>query len=769
MPTITMTAGARPDTTAEQRKLEQLLNSLIQGTSRPMPVEASADPRIRVLESADHSQAVILFEIAGESDDSDTAYIVCGVHAPEEALAAARDSVLHINPVNGVAEVLHETRITASAAPAPSPDTDTQPAAKRSAAETGPHRYSGARIAADGHTPESLYRELGLNRKLSEQVLATTTSMMFLRSLDKAPAWQSAAFRELASGYSVDEVREDLRLQSAEDRTPDPTASEQEKVLAAINQPAAQLEFTYIGDTVDALRDVIESGDFGRWKVFLHPQQRNLATRWLSGSGRVFGGAGTGKTVVAVHRAVNIHKGLLTGRKSGKTGTRILLTTYTRGLAASLRSMVTALDPGALAEDPGDEGIVVTGIDSLARSIVADASPRARAEATENVLGRSLLVAPRCVSAQKEAEELEAAVSATGVTLPGTKGHGAFLRQELTDVVLPGRITSKRDYLRVPRTGRGVALNRAERIAVWTVLDSYLASCAQSAKVGWETMAAIAAAVLDERAVDGDPSSRLADHVIIDEAQDFHAGHWLLIRALVARGPNDIFISEDAHQRIYGNPMVLSRFGINTRGKASAGLRLNYRTTAENLDFAVNILTGEHFVNSEGDRDTVTGYHSERSGPEPVVRKCRSFAHEMDTAAEAIRKWRETEGPTRAVRIAVLTRTRNDAGRIVDALARRDIEAKFCKEANEVDERVVSVMTMHGAKGLEFTHVIVAGVSQDQIPQMYSFARLDDEAREEAMRRERSLLYVAASRARDELLVTTSGAPSEFLRSRIGS
>lgn len=129
------------------------------------------------------------------------------------------------------------------------------------------------------------------------------------------------------------------------------------------------------------------------------------------------------------------------------------------------------------------------------------------------------------------------------------------------------------------------------------------------------------------------------DHVLIDEAQYFHAGHWKSLRAVAKIGPNDIFIAKDSHQRFYGQRLVLRNYGIETRGRASTKLRVNYRTTRQNLGYATAILEGTEWVDSEEDQDDLHGYHSVRRGPAPVVLNSENKAEEAEALAARIQDW----------------------------------------------------------------------------------------------------------------------------------
>ncbi len=256
----------------------------------------------------------------------------------------------------------------------------------------------------------------------------------------------------------------------------------------------------------------------------------------------------------------------------------------------------------------------------------------------------------------------------------------------------------------------------------------------------------------------------IADHVLIDEAQDLHATHWALLRSLVAEGPNDLFIAEDSHQRIYGQPVVLGRLGIKIVGRARR-LTLNYRTTAQNLHFAVSVLAGAEYKDLEQGEESTTEYRSARLGPDPQLVECKDPADELDQVAALIRGWIEPDDEETKVdpsTIAVLTRGQNDRSQFVRALGERGIEARAL-DKNPATSGHVQVLTMHRAKGMEFSRVILAGVDHAHVPSAATLRSVPVEEQAEALLRERSLLYVAASRARDALVVTWSGRRSELL------
>lgn len=297
-------------------------------------------------------------------------------------------------------------------------------------------------------------------------------------------------------------------------------------------------------------------------------------------------------------------------------------------------------------------------------------------------------------------------------------------------------------------------LSCSGRKGVWAVVEASGGTAREAGTLDFFEAASIAAAHLEAT------EQRHARHALVDKGQDFKPCHWQVVRALVAQQPDDIFIAEDAHQRIYGQKLVLSACGIRTQGR-SRGLRLNYRTTEQNLARAVGVLTGQEVIDSEGETETMAGYYSARTCPMPDVRPFLTLTAELDHAAKLIEAWTQSEEVAPET-VAVLVRDRATRDRVVSGLGERGVDMRALA-AGAIKPGYPVALTMHRAKGTEFTRVLVLGVNKDSIPKGLMAYEYDDAELDEAKLRERSLLYVAASRARDELVVTYSGTPSALL------
>lgn len=692
------------------------------------PIKGATDARVRT-GRVDLNYRAILFRL--DPAGGDTTYVYMGTWKHDEANNLAEQSTLRVNKINGTVEgIIGElNREADQRAPVPA----------EARANTTPAQPS--LLADAGFTTGDLVDRLGLDPALAERALTAADDYVINTIAAEVDGWQGDALLDLACGTSIDDIREKY---SFTEPSVDENLDEDSRIIAALNRPASQMQFSYVDDN-EELRRVIEGGDFAAWRTFLHPEQRAYAQKDFNGAFRLSGGAGTGKTVVAIHRARRLWR--------SNPQARIILTTFNKTLAKGLEADLKILDPGVtIAKHPGEPGIYIAGIDKLANDIVNRAGDLAHA--TEAVFGASVDVSPKRTDPGRVWREI---VQTAGSTLDRRLAAPTFLENEYISVVLANKVTEIDQYIRVSRTGRGVRLSRGQRLAVWKLIESFRRHNRTDNSFTFPEILAVAAEHLriEQHAGRG----FIADHVLVDEAQDLHATHWALLRALVPEGRNDLFIAEDSHQRIYGQPVVLGRLGIKIVGR-SRRLTLNYRTTAQTLKFAIGILSGADYHDLEEGEESTLGYRSARLGPNPDRHHCNSLSDELDYVATTIQRW--TDEGAEPETIAVLTRGQNDRTQFVRALGERGIDARALDD-NPATAGHVQVLTMHRCKGMEFSRVVLAGIDDAHVPSQAALRTAPEEERAEAELRERSLLYVAASRARDELVVTWSGQPSALL------
>lgn len=698
------------------------------------PINNSSDARART-GRVDISNRAVLFKLQGSQHEA--SYVFIGTFPHDEAIAIAQKSRVNINPRNGVAELIPVDEQPARApATAPSPPPVAAPIDAEREAEQS--------LRAREFTVDD-FTGLGMDAAFAEGALDLQGSDAVLDYAEQAPAtWQASALLDVYTGESLTTVRDKYKLDQ-------PTAADSandDDLLAALKHPAAQMEFAFVEDD-EVLRAAIENPDFAAWRIFLHPEQRAYTTRSFNGPFRLAGGAGTGKTVVLLHRAREL--------QLRNTAARIVLTTFNRTLADALKQQLSVLDPRiAFASELGDPGIFVAGVDSIAHRVLTQmAKELGGSDGDQGAVAQVLGPRTAQVSRQTKAQMWAIAAEEHGAGLAPELRAPSFLEAEYATVVLPNLVTTRAEYLKSRRTGRGVSLNRARRNAVWDVVEAYRAAAAADATTDFEEKSAIAAQVLRNAGGQG-----LADHVLVDEAQDLSPSRFMLLRAIVAPGKDDIFIAEDSHQRIYGQPIVLGRYGINIVGRARR-LTLNYRTTEQNLLFALGILSGADYTDLVDELETVDAYRSSRRGPKPRLVAAASLTEEYDVVTKMVRQWLDAKVAPES--IGLLVPTRKEGESLPRALGDRGLTVTFVDRDSAGSSSTPQVMTMHRSKGMEFAKVILVGVGAKNMPRAYFIDALPEGDRADALRRERSLLYVAATRARDELVVVYAGAASELL------
>ena len=824
MATILLPSSKTKDATAKDPSLRAKIGPFISKLSTMTassglhlePIRGARDRRVRTARVTDFYRAV-LFELTA---DGEVVYVIHGIWPHDEAIKIAESVTVHVNPRNGITEVVNvgdlicldpraveEARRTAqaelaaaqreadelaretariqaanaearrrneeAARGADAGSASTQ-AADTDPVDTGSQRGEGGAVAGtavgaaavpgavvvpsrdqapvwpDGLTVEMLHDELGIDVRLGAAALAAQRESQLLDLASTARvSWQGEALLNLATGATIEEIREDFGLRPSRDVAAEPTDAD---LIAGLRTRAARSTFTWLESDED-LRRAIEGLSFAEWQLFLHPQQRALVERRANGPMRVSGGAGTGKTVIAVHRAVELAK---RDKASGQEP-RILLTTYTRNLADDLRRQVAQLEPRLpFTEKLSEPGVMVSGLDRVARMILQQAGARI------SPIAQAVIGQPRGRVLTYPRENVwQEVLTLMGDELPEGLRSADFLESEYELIVLPQRVTTLKQYLRVRRPGRGVALDRSKRAAVWKAMERYRDRSADLGVTSFDEQLALAAAWLDHEAALGTP--RPFRHVLVDEAQDLTPAHLQLLRALVEPGPDDLFLAEDSHQRIYGKKITLSHYGIQVRGR-SRRLTRNYRTTRQNLDVAFGILDPGTYEDMEGQAEE-HHYVSPRSGPEPLLLHATDRADELSKAAELLTVWLEQDRDSEdsaPESIAILVRDRYQRDAVVNGLAQHGIEARAVDREAAGRGRPV-VMTMHRAKGLEFRKVLLFDVSRNAIPRSLRDQQYSDADRDDALLRERSLLYVAATRARDQLAISWSGEASPLI------
>lgn len=495
------------------------------------------------------------------------------------------------------------------------------------------------------------------------------------------------------------------------------------------------------------------------WLIFLDDDQRRAVEASFAGMARVTGAAGTGKTVVALHRAARLASRTRTALLP-EDRLPVLFTSYIRSLPPILKGLYRKL-PNAI-----ENGVEFTNVDRLANEIVRDHG-----------------IIPK-IETWREVGILERVRNRLFPNGTGTRQldvDAVYLHEEI-ECMIKGRVnrdgefgnshtTAHELYLTRPRAGRGRSFSPLMRERIWQLYQAYQS---ELVRLGLMTYADVARMALELQKVDGKPWYSSA---IVDEAQDFTEVQLQLVRALVnGRTPpagrrDELLLVGDSAQTIYTGGLRLEELG-GIRGRAIV-LRRNHRNTKQIMRAAWACVGGFEVTTGDGGesvhRDSVD-MEVLRSGPVPrLVRACDLD----DQARYVVEQIKEYCVSTNSIVLdaGVLAYTNEQADYMHQHLRDADISSiRLCRDGPFPDNGVC-VATFDRAKGLEFSVAFVVGMSADgqQLPRSPIDAGRTDGGCSEQEALVASRLYVAMTRARDVLHVCFDGQISPLLKAGLGT
>jgi len=483
--------------------------------------------------------------------------------------------------------------------------------------------------------------------------------------------------------------------------------------------PDAQRRFRVVADS-DELQRALDY-PWEKWTVFLHPAQREIVQREFGGPARVAGSAGTGKTVVALHRAAHLAK--------THPDARVLLTTFSLTLAKNLRRKLRRLigNGRALNDRMAVRAINEVGIDLY-----------------ESEYGRARIPTPAMVR------------SLIGEASGAAETHRfspRFLETEWNEVVDAWQLDSWEAYRDVARLGRKTRLGEKQRALLWAIFERVRANLADQ---GLVTIPAIFATATNMLSND---CRRPADYVVVDEAQDVSVPQLRFLAALGGSRTDGLFFAGDLGQRIFQTPFSWMALGVDVRGR-SRTLRINYRTSHQIRHLADRLLPPV-LADVDGVSESRKGTVSAFNGPVPVIRIVKT-----EEEREVVASWltQRLQDGLQPHEIALFVRSEGELARAQAVVSETGVDAVVLDANTETTPGAVSICTMHIAKGLEFRAVAVMACDEDVIPLQSRIEQITDESDlKDVHDTERHLLYVACTRARDHLLVTGVDPASEFI------
>lgn len=519
----------------------------------------------------------------------------------------------------------------------------------------------------------------------------------------------------LLEGISIEEILDNI---------------ENGKVLLGSNPEDTNNNKRYFFEYTDKDLETIFTDDFNKWQIFLHPSQRKIAASNYNGSVKITGLAGTGKTVCALHRAKYI-----TDHCRIEVSSPLLFTTFTKSLVHKLSDAVNILGIE-------NDKIIVRHIHGLAielskhHKLIPDTAKILEFSDSEykNKLWE---------------EVLDTTISQYDIE---------FLSSEFSEIVVQNNISNEEAYLRVPRVGRSQKLGRKDRLEIWQVFEAYIL---KKNTEGYYELGEVLNLLTNYY---GSISDKPYSYIIADEIQDFSNIELRLLRALTSEKENDLFLVGDPFQKIYSRKINFSKAGINVKGNRSKQLKVNYRTTEEIKRLAISSVQGIDYDNFDGEKESSKGYISLTHGDKPVYQIFEKVSEEFDFIKKTIEDLKSSNPNISYSDICIASRIKGNLSDVKKDLHNSKIPY-YDLTTSTGNANGVHLSTFHNVKGLEFKVVLLVGIDNKSIPfRPKAYEHWEKLQQVEFDNMERSLLYVAMTRAIQQLYIIGTGKKSDWVK-----
>ena len=492
------------------------------------------------------------------------------------------------------------------------------------------------------------------------------------------------------------------------------------EAVSPFEHPDAQRRFRVMED-VEELKRALDF-PWDQWTVFLHPSQRQVVEQSFSAPARVSGSAGTGKTVVALHRAANILR--------QHPEARLLLTTFSLPLANALEGklrILTGEDSGIV---PRVTVLPFKGVAHELFTLAFGHDPRAATE-----------------------DQIRGALKTAAGEASLTSFTPRFLASEWLNVVDAWQLQSLDAYQNVPRLGRKNRLGAKQREKLWPVFVRARQLVEAQGLLTWPSIFGKVTAHFVGRA------DKPFTHAVIDEAQDLGVPELRMLAAITPASPDALFFAGDLGQRIFQEPFSWKALGVDIRGR-SRTLQVNYRTSHQ-IRQAADRLLPKIVQDVDGNEQDRRGTVSVFNGPDPEIQIFADADREIQGVADWIKQ--SVADGIASAEIGIFVRSNDQLARARAAVKAAGHTQLELSERLEQPQGRVAIGTMHLAKGLEYKAVAVMACDDDVLPLQERIETVADESElDEVHDTERNLFYVACTRARDRLLVSGVKPASEF-------
>ncbi len=615
------------------------------------------DPNLRSIRINQDWRGIVFKPVKGNI------YVLLYVDHHDDAYRWAKNRKISVNPVTGSLQVILSEEVSETL---PDEKNDSQKAILE---ETKKSVETSEKSALFAELSDHDLLSLGTPEDLIKKVREVTTEKELDNIETLLPIEAYEGLFLVAAGDTVEQV-----IASREVFMPEKV--DIEDFDKALETPESQSRFFIVKD--DEALIAAMNASLEHWRIFLHPSQKRFAVSDRNGPIRILGGAGTGKTVVALHRAAFL------AENHTQNEQKVLFTTFTKNLAIDIEQNLKKLcTPNLLKK------IEIINLDAWVYRFL-------RKQKYEHSIIFNYKKNPTALAAW------EKAMAIRDTSIQGL--DETFYREEWENIIQSQGITDLESYLKARRVGRKSLLNRKKRLAVWPIFNEY------RVQLSLNRLKEVDDAYRDAAELLKDPEIKtMYSSIVIDESQDFGTQALKLLRAIIPEGKNDLFFVGDGHQRIYKrNQAVMGQCGINIRGRGRK-LYLNYRTTDEIRNYALGILSGREIDDLDGGIDENKRYKSLSHGPKPQIVKTSDLESASNLIPKILKDWETDHKGDFYPKTCVMVSKNKILESLKTHFEQTELNCTAIKhdQPDESKQEILRLSTMHRSKGLEFDQVIV--------------------------------------------------------------
>ena len=318
-------------------------------------------------------------------------------------------------------------------------------------------------------------------------------------------------------------------------------------------------------------------------------------------------------------------------------------------------------------------------------------------------------------------------------------------------------LKTKDSYIKADRKGRGsqIRLSSNDKALMWDIFALFMYNAKKARFMDWPDLYI----ALNDN-ICRIPEDKKIDYILLDEAQDMTVGKLRVLKALTRKS---LTIAADVAQKIYKTSFTWKEVGVDISGRSSKSLSKSFRSTKQIVVLAEDLMAHNR-IKAGSSSEYTSAVLPEIEGDKPRLVRCRSYREENEYLISLVKTYMTAGDEV----IGIVCRTDQSVYDMKRLLMRFGLVPEIIdkKKKEEAEWSLlrpgIKIVKAHSSKGLEFDRVIIPNLDDNIYP--FKTFKVDEDQLEETLKTERSLLYVAMTRARATLvMLCINSSASRFI------